>query len=197
MVQHLLDTGNAPVGAAEMAASSDQDGVVRLNWQFTRDDGIVQYRVERNTPGTSDVVFSSANVEDITFVDDNVATTGEIRYDLQAKNTDGRWATLSSVAVDVARPNGFQLSQSFPNPTSGTSTIRYFTEEEGFVRLELFDMTGRRQAVLANEYQQGARWHSVFVNTAGLSSGQYFYRLTVEGFAGVIFDESKGLTVQR
>jgi len=194
-VRALLLTGNRPVGSARLAASADSDGVVTLDWQFTRDDGIVSYRVERVNEQGSAVVFQADIPEDLRIVDANVRSAGSVVYHLRARNADGRLATLAVAEVDVFRPSSFELSHSFPNPTVNRSKIRYFLSEEGFVTLELYDATGRLLDVLVDQFQREGRWYVASINSSALAAGQYYYRMQVEGFSGIVFDKSRGLTV--
>ena len=193
----LLETGNAPVGAASLIATSDPDGVVRLDWQFLRDEGIVDYTVERESTEGSEVVFQSESVEDFSVVDASVTSAGTVAYVLRARNADGRWETLSVTEVEVVRPEGTELAQSFPNPTTARATIRYYLTEEGVVTLSLFDAVGRRVAVLTNSFQDGGRWYAVPVNLNDVAPGQYYYRLQVEGFTSQVFDQVRSISVSR
>jgi hypothetical protein len=196
-VATLLETGNTPVGAANMDAVADEDGVVRLGWQFTRDDGIVNYRIEREDRTGVTVIYRSPTVENTSLTDREVTSAGSVTYRLMAQNSDGRWAPLAFSVVDVLAPTGSRLSQSFPNPAEGRSTIRYYLDQEGFVSLELFDSAGRRVSVLVNAYQEAGQWTAVDVPLSNLGPGVYYYRLQVEGFAGVTLDETRALTVAR
>jgi photosystem II stability/assembly factor-like uncharacterized protein len=72
----------------------------------------------------------------------------------------------------------FKLEQNYPNPFNPTTTIRYELREKSAVKLELFDVQGRKVATLANEKQRAGAY-SVAVNASryNLASGAYFYRL--------------------
>ncbi len=78
------------------------------------------------------------------------------------------------------------LSQNFPNPFSNTTTIAYRLLTIGHVRLEVFDMLGRRVAILVDEEKDAGEYSSNFnilnSSAAGgfdIHPGVYFYRLTV------------------
>ncbi|MFN3345253.1 MAG: T9SS type A sorting domain-containing protein, partial [Chloroherpetonaceae bacterium] len=74
----------------------------------------------------------------------------------------------------------FTLEQNYPNPFNPTTTIRYAIPTAGQVRLELFDVLGRKVATLVNQ-RQAAGTHTYTLNAAryALASGTYFYRLQV------------------
>lgn len=72
---------------------------------------------------------------------------------------------------------GLSLDQNFPNPFIGQTTIQYVIPEMDEVRLEVFDLMGRRVRVLIDGAQPSGS-HTVQLNAQDLSSGMYVYRLT-------------------
>ena len=92
-------------------------------------------------------------------------------------------ATPTGLAEEAALArDGAVLTQNHPNPFSGRTTIRYALAQPGAVTLEVFDLVGRRVATLLDDTvqpagEQAVRWDAA----AGLPSGLYVYRLTVDG----------------
>ena len=86
-------------------------------------------------------------------------------------------------AVDgVATPKGVSLDQNHPNPFNPFTEIAFSLAIRQPVRLDVFDVTGRRVASLLSETLPAGP-HEVTWNgrdDAGrrLASGTYFYRLT-------------------
>ncbi len=78
-------------------------------------------------------------------------------------------------------PASFTLDQNYPNPFNPITTIRYAVPEASQVRLAVFDMLGRRVAVLVDE-QKAAGSYEVRFDARGLPSGTYLYQMTGEGF---------------
>jgi agmatine/peptidylarginine deiminase len=78
----------------------------------------------------------------------------------------------------TAKPIDFSLAQNYPNPFNPTTTITYTLPSQSQVRLELFDVLGRKIATLLDEKQMSGT-HVYCLNAAqhALSSGVYFYRL--------------------
>jgi len=75
-------------------------------------------------------------------------------------------------------PESPLLFDNYPNPFNPTSTIRFALNKAGNVKLQVFDVLGRRVSTLVNSsLQQG--YHTVQFNGIGLSSGVYLYRLQV------------------
>jgi hypothetical protein len=133
----------------------------------------------------------------MSITDDQVASPGEVRYELLASNADGRVQELASVRVELEHPTEFALSGSFPNPFSTTTTIRYYMAEDGFVSLRVYDTAGRLVEVLRDTFQEKGRWYTARFAADDLTSGLYFYRMSVEGFGGVVFDASGSLVLAR
>jgi hypothetical protein len=80
-----------------------------------------------------------------------------------------------------SKPFTFLLFQNYPNPFNPTTVISYQLPTNGFMRLEIYDVLGRKIKTLVSE-RQSAGAHSVTFNAGGLSSGVYFYRLTAGSF---------------
>jgi len=89
-------------------------------------------------------------------------------------DTTGRFVSVHY--PETGLPGTFNLSQNYPNPFNPATTIRWSIEEAGPVRLEVFDITGRRVAVLVDQGMPAGSHVSEF-NASGLASGVYLYRL--------------------
>jgi hypothetical protein len=73
-------------------------------------------------------------------------------------------------------PSAFRLYPSYPNPFNAKTRILYDLIEASEVRVEIYDVTGRRMACLFSGAQQPGE-HSVIWDASGFSSGIYFARL--------------------
>ena len=91
-------------------------------------------------------------------------------------------STLSAQPI-AQTPNTFALEQNYPNPFNPTTVIVYRLARQSEVRLEIFDVLGRKVETLVNT-KQGAGTYSFTFNatTLNLSSGVYFYRLNTGEF---------------
>ncbi len=82
-------------------------------------------------------------------------------------------------------PQVFALHQNLPNPFNPVTRIRYDLPELSQVRLEVFNILGRKVCTLVNGLEsagyKNAVWKGVDMNGRAVSSGIYIYRLTVEG----------------
>lgn len=72
------------------------------------------------------------------------------------------------------------LYQNCPNPFNPSTTIRFQLTAQSFVKLTIHDLLGREVGRLVNDVREPGL-HVVRFDGGGLSSGVYFYRLTVDG----------------
>ena len=73
----------------------------------------------------------------------------------------------------------FQLAQNYPNPANEMTTIGYELPRTGNVRLEVFDVQGRKVSALINATQAAGRYE-VPLSTHSLPAGRYFYKLSTD-----------------
>jgi photosystem II stability/assembly factor-like uncharacterized protein len=91
-------------------------------------------------------------------------------------------------------PGGFELEQNFPNPFNGSTIIGFRIARMEFVKLSVYDLTGKLVKVLvsgprsANSHQ--VVWDGANESGQPLPSGVYVYRLVAGSFV-----ESKKLTL--
>ncbi len=73
-------------------------------------------------------------------------------------------------------PDGFRLDAAYPNPFNPRTTIPYRLDASTDVRLNVFDMLGRRIATLVEGFQAAGE-HEVVFDAASVPSGTYIVRL--------------------
>ncbi|MEX0721466.1 MAG: T9SS type A sorting domain-containing protein [Balneolaceae bacterium] len=78
-------------------------------------------------------------------------------------------------------PDGFFLNQNYPNPFNPTTNINFELPKASEVRLEVYDMVGRKVASLVNERKAAGRY-TVRFEAGNLSSGMYIYRIDAGNF---------------
>ena len=69
-----------------------------------------------------------------------------------------------------------KLLPNYPNPFNPATTIQYQIMENTHVNLEVFDVSGRRVQILADEVQQAGHYRTEF-DGSNLASGMYMVRL--------------------
>jgi hypothetical protein len=97
----------------------------------------------------------------------------------------GALATRAAAPVEAA-PASFALYQNHPNPFAATTTFRFDLPRPAAVRLEVFDLGGRRVATLRDAWMPAGRhaleWDSRDANGSPVQPGAYVYRITADSF---------------
>ncbi|WP_020402056.1 DUF2341 domain-containing protein [Gracilimonas tropica] len=83
---------------------------------------------------------------------------------------------LTTEEIEANIPEEFYLYQNYPNPFNPTTTIPFGLTEESDVRLEVFDILGRKVHTLVSEKMPAGR-HTISFRAGSLASGLYLYRI--------------------
>ncbi len=132
------------------------------------------------------VVEDGSSVE--TIVDDNILeitpkALGESNITIFASDEQtGVVKTSFSAIVNetaiIDEELAFSLGN-YPNPFNNRTTIEYHLKDDCKVYLEVMDIYGKTIEVLVNENESSGK-HSIDYKVNKLSSGIYFYRLTID-----------------
>jgi FlgD Ig-like domain len=110
------------------------------------------------------------------------APAPDLVLSLKAQLSSGTLAAPPSIA---SLPQFTRLYAPFPNPFSGTSTVRFDLAHTIDLRLEVFDLSGRRVTTLANREMEPGRyslsWDGRGDSGAPLGPGLYFVRMSGAG----------------
>jgi hypothetical protein len=82
----------------------------------------------------------------------------------------------TSTEQEADIPQKSSLLPNYPNPFNPSTTIPFELAQSANVRLEVYDMLGRRVALLVNETRQAGQHTAVF-ESGSLPSGMYIARL--------------------
>ncbi|HEY5125326.1 MAG TPA: T9SS type A sorting domain-containing protein [Ignavibacteria bacterium] len=93
----------------------------------------------------------------------------------------------------IINPRNFELKQNYPNPYNNSTLIEYYLNEQGWVKIKLYDITGKEIATLVNEVQSiGGYGIPVSID---FSSGIYFYRMLFIPKSGEVQADVKKLLI--
>jgi hypothetical protein len=87
---------------------------------------------------------------------------------------------LSQVSAEI--PERFSLSQNYPNPFNPVTKIKFSITELVNVKLEVFDILGKKISVLVND-KFGPGVYEADFDASTLPSGVYFYKLSSGTFS--------------
>ncbi|MBI5805379.1 VCBS repeat-containing protein [candidate division TA06 bacterium] len=111
----------------------------------------------------------------------NMRRTGCGSDTLTAKLSGALQTELTDIPVFATK-----LSQNFPNPVKEQTTICYQISQPGWIKINIYNVTGQLVKTLVNEdkipgsYQ--IKWDGKNEQGKGISSGTYLYRLESSGF---------------
>ena len=126
------------------------------------------------------VTADATQAEPGTYTAELLITTND--PDTPTLTVDVTVTVLPTVAnEDDAVPTVFALRQNYPNPFAGRTTIEYDLAVPEAVRIEVYDVTGRRVATLVDETQSAGRYEVAWEADA-LPSGVYVYRIEAGSF---------------
>jgi hypothetical protein len=170
-----------PVELARFTASASGESV-DLRWSTTSEENNAGFDVERSTDGETFTtigfepgVGTTEEAQSYRFVDREAPFATTLFYRLRQVDTDGTFEYSPVVEVQVT-PSAVALLPVAPNPVSASARLRYELPEATAVRLQVFDLLGRRVATLADGEKPAGR-HEVSWRSSGLASGTYFVRL--------------------
>lgn len=118
----------------------------------------------------------------------NALITDTVVVTITGDNCLAYQKTLLPASPDAAKPNPaliprvLELAQNFPNPFNPETTIEFVLPKNDMVKLEVYDLLGRRIATLIQggltAGQHRLVWRGSAEDGNGASSGIYYYRLT-------------------
>lgn len=81
-----------------------------------------------------------------------------------------------SIEDETTVPDKAFLVRQYPNPFNATTTIEFLLIEREFVKIEIFDLRGRRIEILLSQVRQPGT-HRIIWDATGYASGIYYYRI--------------------
>lgn len=161
-----------------------EKGRVELSWRMSSIDDDVAFAVSRRSSDGEWTELPSDGVERIdlsfTYLDDRVEPDESYVYRVEFESEGSRVLLFQTEAIETpAMP--LALEQNVPNPFNPSTEISYYLPDAMNVRLEIYDISGRRVALLSDGLQskgwQTVHWDGTDTGSRSVASGVYFYRL--------------------
>jgi len=173
-----------PVALASFTATP-AIGAVDLAWEA---DALADFRLTGTRAAASwDVAWQAAGSGRFHARDGNsqLAPGGEVSYRLEGRLPGEDWQLLRTLAVTLPPAFETRLLAPHPNPFNPAVTLPFTLATPGRVRLEVFDLAGRRIATLADGHlaagEQALVWDGRDAAGNPQASGVYFARLAAAG----------------
>jgi hypothetical protein len=176
-----------PVDLAGMDATADGRDVV-VSWKTASETGNAGFAVEHKR--------EDGSFEKVGFVDGRGTTqkTQQYRYRVEDLNygthtfrlrqvdTDGSERYSKEVSAKLRLNESHLVGDPYPNPTRRKSTLEVTVRESQDVRVEMYDLLGRRVRVLHDDRIEAQRTRRFEVRANRLASGHYFVRVIGKNF---------------
>lgn len=162
---------------------------VNLIWTTSRELNNSSFNVERMQSSTNDwkkitnIKGSGTTEEAVTYSYCDMPQKGRYSYRLKQIDFNGnsKFFYLEN-EVNVGAPENYFLSQNYPNPFNPVTRIDYELPHDGFIKITIYDISGREINNPVNEYKPSG-YYSLLLNGNNLSTGAYFYRMESGNFS--------------
>ena len=188
-----------PVELADLRATTSADERVRLEWQTASETNNAGFHIEhqRLAIGDTTTVPTASGWERLGFVEGTGTTTKPQTYRFQTESldygrhlfrlrqvdTDGTMTTTAPIETTIELQQAFALDAPYPNPARQQVTLPLTVRETQPVRVEVFDVLGRRVTTVHDGEVQGQSTRRFTLSVHDLSSGIYFVRVRGDQFA--------------
>jgi hypothetical protein len=180
----------APAAPANAVGKEEVAGVA-LTWDESLDEDFKYYTVYRSRLP----VLSGEKIAEITgnsYLDTDVVVNRSYYYKITANDFAGNESEASRVNLTVTSvvqssgliPEEYALEQNYPNPFNPTTTIKFGLKESGNVDIVVYNAVGEKVMTVVHDHME-AGTHNVTLQAGGLTSGVYFYKLTINNFTSV------------
>jgi hypothetical protein len=166
-------------------ARPDGPAAVALAWATASETGSAGFAVEHAAPDAdafAEIGFvagagTTTEARRYAFRADGLAP-GTHRFRLRQVDLDGTTTPSEPVTVEVAPAARLAVTDVYPNPAQGRAALTVTLPASQQVTAAVYDVLGRRVAVLHDGPLTGPDAHRLTFDTAGLASGVYLVRVT-------------------
>jgi len=170
---HIPTTCSAIAARANILITADDNGLKAWDVTNPLNPQLVGYYI------TYAEIENVEEVEDIDIIDGYILWVSPYRF--RAYECD---ALLRVPWHTEIIPQKLTLYPCYPNPFNPITVIRFSLPHTELAKLTIYDITGRKVQVLANEVFNAGE-HRVTFDGSGLASGVYFYRLQAGEYSAV------------
>ncbi|RPI02255.1 MAG: T9SS C-terminal target domain-containing protein, partial [Calditrichaeota bacterium] len=99
-----------------------------------------------------------------------------------AQNKENNGQAVRVNQDEKTTPAQFQIKQNYPNPFNPQTMIEYVLPSASNIKIEIYDLLGRRVKLLYEGYAAAGR-HQQNFDASGLPSGKYIYQVTAGDYS--------------
>lgn len=184
------------------------NGKVELRWRTATETNNSGFEIERlneyRITGSNNwvrVAFingsgTTTETKTYSYTDENLSAA-KYQYRLKQIDFDGTYNYSNVIELEILSPEKFSLEQNYPNPFSAKggsggnpgTIISWQSPSAGLQTLKVYDVLGNEVATLVDEYREAGSYQVDFnpanfsAGRQGLSTGVYYYRLTIGSFS--------------
>ena len=175
----ITNNGTAPFVISQVSISGA--GVTLLNNKTPETPMIIQ-------PGESkDITIEFSPIAEIRYEANVGIRFGGTEYIIHNISVSG-FANSNYWVVSVDKPaelpTDYSISQNYPNPFNPTTTIQFAIPKDEYVKLVVYDITGKVVKELVNGYKSAGKYNVEF-NASGYASGMYYYKIEAGAYKSV------------
>ncbi len=173
-----------------LQAASSEAHKITLTWSDVSSNTI-GFIIERKLDETGTFsTLDSVGSNNTTYVDSNLAIGSYFVYRVKGYNNlvESKYSnefgtTVTKVdGMNNLLPEKFMIYQNFPNPFNPSTNIKYQIPEASLVKVVVYDLLGRKVAMLINQYQS-AGFYNISFDASKLTSGIYIYKISAGNFS--------------
>ena len=181
-----------PVELGSFTATTSGEAV-ELRWETLTETNNAGFRVERAVKsstgeagqwaeiGAVNGAGTTTEAQRYTFTDRQVPFAADrMQYRLRQVDVDGTETLSDPVRVARGVPEALELNGLFPNPSRSTVTLQYALPRASDVRVEVYDLLGRRVTAFEGAEAPAGRTE-MQMDVSQLASGTYFLRVIAGG----------------
>jgi hypothetical protein len=164
--------------------AGDLNGI-EISWTLSEAGEAMEFVVQREQNGTGrflpvEAVIQITGEMSFRLIDNDLEPGSKYRYRVYVNDEDGTSLLFETAEIIVETPE-LALRQNYPNPFNPATTIGYYLPSECPVLLEIFDVSGKRIAIVVDKIEEAGHheieWNGRDLGGDHASSGIYFYRL--------------------
>ncbi|MGE5498384.1 MAG: T9SS type A sorting domain-containing protein, partial [Syntrophothermus sp.] len=164
---------------------------IELSWR-SDSHSAKGFIVERQSGTDEYQTIDSAGMKTFSFLDTTAQPGILYKYRVKSFNeaavslysNEIRFSYITSVSDASSSDYTYSLQQNHPNPFNNRTVISYSLRDQSYVKLKIYDLTGREVASLVEKFQNPGSYTILF-DASALPSGLYLYIINAGSFIAV------------